>query len=544
MSRFVAALVFLLFAAAAASAPASAHEPDPTRGWWTHPVIASQRPLVQVDYSLPPTERFVSLADYQIDGQPIRPIPTPITPDGQHLWVRLEQTAGDGCNMGESALAAIDIASGVARVVYPGLNHQPSGVADVHRGPLDQVLLTDGCGTPTALARATGSGDLVDLRSINRQDLTGTMRTLMWVNLEGTHESYFPTVPGVIVELEGPNGRTLVAIETATGHIRDNAPAATENVVWTLNIDQRAFVHRDGDARRIVIEEALFDSHRLLALWPNPIRGVTSNGGAHALFSDDGLMLIQFPRWDQRDEQGDFTKLVVTQAPVNDVAWTPALDAMAWAGPDGTWLRLPNGDMRQLSATAATAIDISGDGTAVVAVEADGYRIFSWQAAPGLTPFDSISRFTPLTADGLGPLKLGGSLDTLPSAVASLITYSMADPTHIDGCGSYELADESGRVIASGFITATEDGPIVRSIAVSHNPNQWDIAYGAPAPLVVEEFGSELSAEYRKFYFDMRSWIVLPDRPATVMFSSDHQTIHEVRLAEKGWLGVDYCYGP
>lgn len=544
-SRVVVACIVALLASAVVSLPAEAHEPDYERGWHTQPVITGQAPVVQVDWSAQPTERFVDLADHQIDGQPTRPIATPITPDGQHLWVALEREPGDACTTGQTALAAIDPANTTTRIVYPGEYHQPISVTGVHRGPLDQILLTNACGTPTALARATASGDLADLRLIDGELVTGALRTVTWVNLEGPRsEGYFPTVPGVVVELEGPDGLTSVAIEVPTGHVRDSTPIETEQVVWTLDILQRAFVHRDGDSRRILIEDPLMGSHQLLALWPSPIRGIASDEGQHAIFSDDGLMLVRFPEWDQRDEQGDFVKQVVTRSPVHDVAWAPALDALAWAGEDGTWLRLANGDVRQLSALPASAIDISGDGTAIVAVEAGGYRIFTWQPAPELTPTDSISRFTPLTAEGLGPLRLGASLDTLPAAVADSITYSVADPTHVDGCGRYALADASGRTIASGFIEVTEDGPVVRSIAVTRNPNEWGINYGAPAASVIEKFGGELSTEYRKYYFDMRSWIELDDQPTTAMFTSDHQTIHEVRLGEPRWLGVDYCYGP
>lgn len=571
------AVLLIAFSVLFASAPvASAHEPELNPEWFTKPIIASSIPPQRVDRTVTPTEGFIELAAYLGEDASVRTIASPLTPDGDHLWILRDDKAPGpeaDCASRYPALETISLVDSGNRVVNPGKHYQPIGIADLHRGPVDQVLVTNGCGSPIAIARVTPAGDLVDPRTIAFEN-PGALRTLRWVNLrnEGPRLDEYPGTPGVIVELDAvirtdgrinkdrdfvkyPDGAaTAVTIETGTGTVRSNVASANAVAVWELGEFNRRYVHQHAHrgSWHLVVQSADFsafepNTHRMIASWSSPVRGVATAGETHAVFSDDGLVLVTFTAWEQREERGDLVTETVTQQPVRDADWTPTGDALAWAGPDGSWLRFDDGTLRQLSDAPATSIDISDDGTTIVAVEQDGYRTFTWQ--PDTTPeaSNTISPFTVLTADGLGPLGLGDRLDELPLADHLSLTYAVADPTHSYACGEFTVTDQYDRPVARGFFEELEEGPIIRSIIVGTNPNMWGITAGDPTSSIIERFGPVTEVVYRKAYYNLLHKVVLDDAPnanTMLFFESDAQTVRQVRIGTDYWGATEYCFGP
>jgi len=545
-SRLLHFVILMVASSVVYAAPAAAHEDSLEIGLRRGPVGSALVTPTRVDRNSEPTERFISVADRCVEGMTFMTLPTPFTPDSQRLWISsagATEASDESCSgEGPTALATVNLDdAGGERVVHPGTFYQPPSIGDLHRGPLQQALLTDSLGRPIALAETTPSGDLVNIRTLDFEAGTKLL-SLRWVQFDSGSCCHQWAVPGLVLQLDGPNGISTARIEAATGRLKTREASEINHPVWPLDTREQRVVHREGDSRRIVMQSTSTTDHEVLALWPNPIRGVSSTEGRHAMFSDDGLMVINVAHLSQRATPGDYTKDVLTRDVVTDAAWTPAADALVWTGPDGTWIATDNRTHTQLSTTGATAVDVSPDGTMIVAVEPDGYRVFTWLPQTDPEEPDTISAFTPLTANGLGPLRLGGSLDALPEKLATSLSLELREQN--TECVHFQLIDRHGQPIATGFAEVTPDGPLIRSIIVSRNPNEWAVAYGASHASVIEQFGDELTVIGQKFSYDIRLIIELPERAAEVLFLSDQQTIHEARLGTPGWVTFDNCVGP
>jgi len=267
-----------------------------------------------------------------------------------------------------------------------------------------------------------------------------------------------------------------------------------------------------------------------MAAWIAP--RFRAEGPASLFLDEDGVTLSA-----QDKPYGPSTETVITDQRMDWAVWSPYGDAFFLSNPSGTWL---NGTEQILDVGGAMHFTLNGRN--LVVSTSDGWTFVDFEPVDPPDDSEKISNWSTLTSAGLGPVRIGMTVNELEAVLGSNVTFDALStpPGELQEgqCVSINAEVHAGvRMLGS----ATGDGSAVLTRIYAEGP--WrtpsGLQIGNPEADVFAKLPDQV--DVRHHAYDTSGFYLTfqpsdPTDPNTVRFITGHGRIRAISVGDREWI--------